>query len=262
MIDLHCHVLPGLDDGPATLAESREIGSRAAADGVTALAATPHVREDYPTRASAMEAGVEAVRADFAAHGIPVEVLHGGEIALDVVPRLPRDELVRFSLGQTGRYLLVEFPYLAWPLGLEHAVAELRRSGLTPVLAHPERNGEVMREPARLEPAVRAGALVQLTAGSLEGRFGGAARSAAELLLELRLAHLLASDAHAPSLRDGRLAAAAEGLADDRLATYLTEEAPAAVVAGEPVPDPPAAARTPKRRRFGGFRLRPRTFTT
>ena len=253
MIDLHCHILPALDDGPSTMAESREIARRALEDGVTAIAATPHVREDYPTSAEAMEAGLAEVRADFAAGGIALDLLPGGEVALDQLPRLAPETLERFSLAQGGRYLLVEFPYLAWPLGLESAVSKLRRLGLRPVLAHPERNEEVGWDPGRLEPAVRAGALVQLTAGSLEGRFGRATRETAERLLERRLAHVLASDAHAPSLREGRLAAAADALGDERLALYLTEEAPAAIVAGEAVPRPPARERPARRRRFPIF---------
>jgi len=250
VIDLHCHIVPGLDDGPTTIDESREIARRSLVDGVTAIAATPHVREDYPTSADAMEAGVAALRKDFAAAGIGLDVLHGGEVALDELPRLAPEALVRFSLAQTGRYLLVEFPYFTWPLGLENAVSHLRRSGLTPVLAHPERNDEVKWDPGRLEPAVQAGALVQVTAASVEGRFGRATRDTAERLLELRLVHVLASDAHAPSLRVGRLAAAAARLGDERLAAYLTEEAPAAIVAGDRVPRPPVRERPRARRRF------------
>ena len=248
MIDLHCHLLPGLDDGPATIAESREIARRAVAEGVTAIAATPHVREDYPTGVDAMESAVSAVRDDFAASAINVEVLHGAEVALELVAHLSQEELTRFTLAQTGRYLLVEFPYRGWPLGLEQALFRLRLSGLTPVLAHPERNDEVEREPTRLEPAVRAGALVQLTAASLDGRFGRAAQATAERLLELRLAHVLASDAHAPSLRGGGVSAAVDAIGDGDLARYLTEEAPAAIVAGERVREPPPRQASARRR--------------
>ncbi len=251
MIDLHSHILPGLDDGPATIHESRLIARAASADGVRTIAATPHVRDDYPTRPDEMEEAVESVRHDFAAAAIPVEVVHGAEIALERLPFLSPEELERFSFAQRGRYLLLEFPFIGWPLALERVVFELAEAGLTALLAHPERNGEVKRDPARLEPFVRGGALVQLTAASLDGRFGQATRATAERLLELRLAHVVASDAHAPSLREGGLARAAAMLADGGLARYLTEEAPAAILAGELVPDPPAA---PARRR-GRLRL-------
>ena len=97
--------------------------------------------------------------------------------------------------------------------------------------------------PGRLAEAVRLGALVQLTAASLDGRIGRSSQAAAKKLLELGLAHVLASDAHTPDIREAGLAAAAEALEDDGLARFLTVEAPSAIVAGEPVPDPPRKSR-------------------
>src|SRR5277367_6032368 len=104
VIDLHSHILPGLDDGVATIEEARELARAALAEGVTAIAATPHVREDYPTTPEQMEAGVAALRADFAEQGIALEVLHGGELDLEFLTTLPDEELRRFTIGQTGRY--------------------------------------------------------------------------------------------------------------------------------------------------------------
>jgi protein-tyrosine phosphatase len=251
LIDLHSHILPGLDDGARTIEDSREIATRAAAEGIVAMAATPHVRSDYPTTAEQMESGVADLRRDFAEADIPVEVLHGAEIALDRIPDMPADELERLSFAQKGAYVLLEFPYHGWPLGLETLIFALRARGPTPILAHPERNAEVARNPERVEVAVRAGALVQLTAASLDGRIGTTSKRTAERLLELRYADIVASDVHAPGMRDGGLAAAVAALGDEGLARYLTEEAPAAVVAGEPLPERPAAAR--RRRRFWLF---------
>ncbi|MDQ4081431.1 MAG: histidinol-phosphatase [Actinomycetota bacterium] len=246
MIDLHSHILPGLDDGPETIEESRQIARAACADGITTIAATPHVRDDYPTRPEEMEEAVETLRRDFEAAAIRVEIVHGAEIAIERLPLLSREELDRFSFAQRGRYLLLECPFIGWPLALERVVSDLAAAGLTTLLAHPERNGEVKRDPALVEPLVRAGARLQLTAASLDGRFGQTTRATAERLLELRLAHVVASDAHAPSLREGGLAQAAAALADGGLARYLTEEAPAAILAGELVPEPPVP---PARRR-------------
>ena len=107
------------------------------------------------------------------------------------------------------------------------------------MLAHPERNPEVQDRPARVEALVEAGALVQVTGASLDGRLGRASKLTAKRLLELGLVHVLASDAHGPHIREGGLAAAAEAVGDDGLARYLTREAPAAIVAGEPVPPAP-----------------------
>lgn len=242
MIDLHSHILPGLDDGSRTVEDARELARRAAEDGVTAIAATPHVRSDYPTRPEEMERGVSGLREDFLCEGIDVEVLPGGEVDLGMLATLDDDALRRFTLAQSGRYLLVEFPYRGWPAGLEEMVYGLGLRGVLPVLAHPERNREVQSDPARLSEAVRLGALVQLTAASVDGRIGRSSQAAASKLLELGLAHVLASDAHTPDIREAGLAAAADELGDD-LAGFLTVEAPSAIVAGQPVPEPPRKAR-------------------
>jgi protein-tyrosine phosphatase len=247
LIDLHSHILPGLDDGSKTVEDARAMARRAAEDGVTAIAATPHVRSDYPTLPEEMERGVLMLREDFLQQGIEVEVLHGGEIDLGRLGTLDDDDLRRFSLARSARYLLLEFPYSGWPSGLEEAVYGLGLRGIVPILAHPERNREVQADPGRLAEAVRLGALVQLTAASVDGRIGRSSHRAAERLLETGLAHVLASDAHTPEVREAGLAAAAEAVGDDRLAAYLTTEAPGAIVADDAVPGPPRRAR---RRRY------------
>jgi protein-tyrosine phosphatase len=239
LIDLHTHILPDIDDGVATMEEASELARRAAADGVTAIAATPHVRDDYPTTPVQMESAVTALRGVLRAAGIPVEILPGGEIALDRLDRLDRDELLRFSLAQSRRYLLIEFPYVGWPLALETSLWKIRAAGLAPVIGHPERNREVQERPDRLAPVVAAGALVQITAASLDGRLGPSSRAAARALLKDGNAHVLASDAHGAAIREAGLADAVAALADADLARYLTEDVPAAIVAGDPIPVPP-----------------------
>lgn len=246
MIDLHSHILPGIDDGVRTVEEARALARRAALEGVVAIAATPHVRADWPTTADQMESAVARLRADFAGAGIAVEVLHGGEIAVERVGELTHDELVRFTLAQTGRYLLLEFPYFGSPVALVPVLKALREAGITPLLAHPERNPDVQDNPARLEEAVSLGALVQVTAGSLGGQFGRPARHAAEKLLKLGLVHVLASDVHGPHIREVGLGSAVQAVRDEGLARYLASEAPAAIVAGEPLPRRP----DPRRRGF------------
>ena len=139
MIDLHSHVLPGLDDGAADLDEAVAICRAAAAAGIEVLAATPHVRDDYPTTPDQMEDALAALRD---AAGDIVRLVPGGELDLAELDR-PRDELRRFALAGTRRYLLVETPYVGWPLDLADKLFRLRRAGITPVLAHPERNREV-----------------------------------------------------------------------------------------------------------------------
>ena len=236
MIDLHTHVLPGLDDGTRSLGEARALALDAAAQGVSALAATPHVRDDFPTTPDVMEEAVAELREDFARHGVPVEVLHGAEVALDLLWAIPPEDLPRLTIAQTGRYLLLEVPYRGWPFAFESAITRLLELGVTPLLAHPERNPEVQDRPDRVRGVVEAGALVQVTAASVEGTRDRAAQASAFRLLDLGLVHVIASDAHGPHIARQGMADAVAALNDPDLAKYLTVDVPGAIVAGEPVP--------------------------
>ncbi len=236
MIDLHAHILPGVDDGARTVEEAREIGLAAAADGITAIVATPHVREDYPTTPGTMERSVAALRQDFTRRGIPVDVLTGGEVSTSTLWDLSPEDLTRFTLGGTGVYLLLECPYSGWPPALDLAVSKLVGSGLRPVLGHPERNPEVQDRPDRLAAFVEMGGIVQVTAASVVGRMGPAPMRTVMRLLELGAVHVIASDVHGSHIRDGGLSAAAEVLESAELARYLTTDAPGAIVAGLPLP--------------------------
>jgi protein-tyrosine phosphatase len=244
LIDLHSHVLFGLDDGAADLDESVAICRAAADDGITVLAATPHVRRDYPTTPDQMEARLAEVGA---AVGNVVRLVPGGEIDLD---ELTRHELMRFALAGNPRYLLVETPYVGWPLDLGERLFRLRAGGVTPVLAHPERNADVQQRPELLEPIVAGGTLVQLTAASVDGRLGRNAKNCAGTLVERELAHLIASDAHAPGVRAIGMSSAAEAVGDESLARWLTYDVPRAIVEDEQLPPRPRTGR-PRRRWFG-----------
>ena len=240
MIDLHSHILPGLDDGAESVETALEMARSAVADGIGTIAATPHVRaHDYPTRPEEMEARIDELRAALRAAGIPLELLPGGEIALEMVPELDDPALRRFGLAGNPQCLLLETPYLGWPIGIEEIFFQLRLRGYTLVLAHPERNPEVQASPERLERLVESGTLVQLTAASVDGRLGPVPRKTALRLLELGFAHMLASDSHAPTVRQVGLSAAVSAVGDPALAQWLTEGVPRAIVEGRPVPDRP-----------------------
>jgi protein-tyrosine phosphatase len=243
LIDLHAHILPGVDDGARTPTESLDIARAAVAAGIDAMAATPHVRDDYPTRVEAMEDGVERLREVLRREAIPLLLYTGGEVAIEWLDRLPVETLRRFGLGGNPDYLLVEFEHYGWPSGLLAAVIRLREHGITVVLAHPERSREVHAEPERLRPLIEAGALVQVTAPAVVGRGGRRAQEAALALIELELAHLLATDVHQASFgwldREGATAA----LGDEELLTWLTCDVPGAIVAGAPLPARPHGGR-------------------
>jgi len=242
VIDLHSHILWAVDDGPPTASGSLEMARDAVADGITAVAATPHVRADYPTRPDAMERAVEALRERLHGEGVPLELYPGGEIALDRLPLLTTDELRRFGLAGNPAFLLVETPYVGWPAWLPDRVLGLAAAGVTPVLAHPERNREVQGAPERLAPLVDGGTLVQITAASLDGRLGRGTQRCARTLLDLGLGHVLASDGHERYVRGIGMSVAAAAVGDETLARWLTAEVPGAIVSGSAVPARPVAA--------------------
>jgi len=168
VIDLHSHVLPRLDDGATNLHEALEMCRAAARDGVEILAATPHVRFDYPTTPEEMQSRLADLQ--IAAEGI-IRLVPGGELDLAELDR-PVEELRAFGLAGNPRFLLVETPYVGWPLDIAQRLHLVSAAGMTPVLAHPERNPEVQARPELLQPLVELGALVQLTAASVDGRLG------------------------------------------------------------------------------------------
>jgi protein-tyrosine phosphatase len=239
VIDLHSHVLPGLDDGPDTLDESIQVLTEVAAEGVSAIAATPHVGARYPTTAEEMEHELTRTAAAAEERGIAVRLLSGGEVELEWLSRLSHDELRRFSLGGGGRYLLVELPWSGWPPDAFTLLERVSEAGLRPVIAHPERHTEIQERPGHLEALVGAGALLQVTASSLEGLHGRRAQKAARALLDFGMVHLIASDRHGRGIRRATMRQARRRLGDRRLADWLTVEVPAAVVAGEDLPARP-----------------------
>jgi protein-tyrosine phosphatase len=248
VIDLHSHVLPGIDDGVRSLPAALDLLRAASEDGIERIAATPHVRDDWPTAPNDMERLVAEVNGAAREAAIPVEVLTGGELDLHWAADLEDDVLRRFGLGGNRSLLLLEFPYLGFPLQLAALVFDLQLRGFRIVLAHPERNADVQSDPERLRPLVDSGVVVQLTAASLDGRLGGAPRNTAKRLLDARLAHLVASDAHAPDVRSVGLTGAAAAAGDESLARWLTVDVPEALLAGRELPERPEA---PRRRRFG-----------
>ncbi len=173
--------------------------------------------------------------------------MSGGELDLEELGR-PHDELARFGLAGNPRWLLVETPYAGWPLDLADRLFRLRVAGFETVLAHPERNYDVEQRPELLAPIVANGALVQLTAGSIDGRFGRATRKCAFTLLERGLAHLIASDAHAPEVRGGGLSRAVAAIGDVELARWLTLDVPRSILENETAP--PRPGQRSRRRRL------------
>jgi len=246
VIDLHCHVLPGIDDGPRTIAGSLALARAAADAGVRTLVATPHVSWHYQNDADTIGGLVEELRALLAAEGVELELRAGAEVAMTRIDELEDAELARLRLGG-GEWLLLEPPFSPIVTGLEAIAQEVRRRGNRVLLAHPERCPAFHRDPRMLGSLVRSGVLTSITAGSLVGRFGGTVRRFALRLVQEELVHNVASDAHDLADRAPGIAAELEQAGLAPLQEWLTEAIPAAILDGGPIPARPALA-SPGRR--------------
>jgi protein-tyrosine phosphatase len=233
MIDLHCHILPGVDDGALDLADSLAMGRQAAGDGIERICATPHIRHDHDVRIEEVAERVEELNAALAGEGLPVRVLQGGEVAETAVEGLSEEDLACVSLG-AGRWILLE--PAPGPLSdtLLARVAHLAERGHRTLIAHPERHLSAdMYE--RIAALIAAGALVQATADFfLRDRFADGMSA----LAEAGLVHVLSSDAHSSHggrpvhMREAfKLLAEVESVAPH--VEWMRDLAPRAIVNGE-----------------------------
>ena len=239
MIDLHCHVLPGIDDGPDAIDGSIALARAAAEAGTSTIVATPHVSWHYDNDSATIARLVEETNAAFADAGVSLDVRAGAEIAMTRALELEPDELSALSLGG-GPWLLIECPFTSVAIGLDTLVLELAEQEHRIVLAHPERCPAFHRDPAMLESLVRSGVLTSITAGSLVGRFGGTVERFALGLLDAELVHNVASDAHDSEERRPGMAKELEQAGAGALSEWLTDAVPAAILAGaEDIPPRP-----------------------
>ena len=253
MIDLHCHLLPGVDDGPVTMDESLEMARVAVAAGTTEIVATPHVDAQLRLDPASFAPAVVELSQALERAGIGLRVHAGGEVALDRYLDLSEDARAAARLG-SGPYLLLEAPLAVAAGAFDRMLHALLERGVPMVIAHPERAPAFQREPAKLAALVSAGALTQITAGSLSGMFGSTVRAYAQQLVADGLAHDLSSDAHDPYRRGPGLHQGLEAMAADlpgsaALADWMTVDVPRAVLDGAPVPPRPAVTIPPARRR-------------
>ena len=250
MIDLHNHLLPGIDDGARKLEETLQFLRLARADGVQIVVATPHMKPGvYDNSREAIQKMVEVVReAQRGDEAQGVTLLPGAEVyfTADLIERARAGRLM--TLGDGGRYLLLELPYQQLPMRVEESLFQLRLLGITPLMAHPERVAYYLEDIERVAASVRLGALTQVTACSITGRFGDKARDFAHAMLRRNLVHVIASDAHdvryrPPVLSEGLRAVSA--LVGEAAARRMVEELPRAILEGRPIetPEPVPAPR-------------------
>jgi protein-tyrosine phosphatase len=254
MVDLHCHILPGLDDGPATIEESVAMAESAIADGINRVVATPHsnsqyhfdfehvrrLRDELQTRIGG--APKLATGCDFHLSPENLKFLHQGAS--------------RFCINQQN-YLLVEFNEVSIPPAMDQTLHEIQLAGLHPIITHPERNSILRTHPERLKKWVQQGCFVQVTGGSLTGVFGPTARDLALLWVGKGLIHFVASDAHNTRGRPLRLQPAYDVVADKfgaEKARALFIENPLAAFEGRELPYvPELETETSRRKRFFFF---------
>jgi protein-tyrosine phosphatase len=238
MIDLHSHVLWGIDDGPDTVEGSVELARAAAAAGTHTVLATPHVSRRYPNDAPTIARLVEELRSRLAIEGVELELLAGAEVALMHLPDVEPAQLQRMGLGG-GPWLLIECPFAPTVGGLEDILLGLQRRGQRIVLAHPERCSTFQHDPELLARLVDGGILTSITAGSVVGDFGEHVRRFALELVHRELVHNVASDTHDPVRRPPGIADRLERAGLAPLADWLTRETPTAILAGAELPPRP-----------------------
>ncbi|HUK56995.1 MAG TPA: CpsB/CapC family capsule biosynthesis tyrosine phosphatase [Nitrospiria bacterium] len=234
MIDIHCHILPGLDDGARTMEEALAMARIAAADGIDTLVASSHITPGvYDNPPERIAAAAEAFGERLVEEGIPIRIIPGADVRM--TPELLDGDGRCLCINRDTPYFLFEFPHDLVPPGSERLVEALRGRGRVPVITHPERNTELQRRPEKLEPFVRMGCLVQITAMSLTGGFGSRAQAAAERFLKEGRAHLIATDAHNTITRPPILSRAvrrAEALVGAAAARAMVFETPEKMVRG------------------------------
>lgn len=239
MIDIHAHILPGLDDGPSTVEEAVQMARLAVEDGLRTIVATPHSLNGlYINWREDILAACESFNRGLRKHQIPMVVLPGSEIYLcpEMLEELDKGRLM--TLNDTGRYLFLEIPDSFVPQTLIHLINQLRSRGIIPILSHPERNRPIQRNVDLLGELIAAGALSQVTGTSLMGGFGRRAQRCTKRLIDRQMAHFVASDAHSLKGRPPVLHTVFERLTSMTGvagAEKMMLEAPQAVVDGRPV---------------------------
>jgi protein-tyrosine phosphatase len=241
MIDLHCHMLPGVDDGPTVIEEAFALARAAVDNGIKVSVLTPHV---HPTRYANKKSSLtqrflrfqELVKQE----GIPLQLRLAGEVRLspESLSLFLEDEIPFLGVADGFNMVLLEFPHDTIPVGSLQFVDKLLRMKVRPLIAHPERNKMVMYDPEKIRPFVDMGCRLQLTAGSIAGKFGKESKKIALKLLNEELAWVIATDAHnlqsrPPDLVQGRDVVAE--ILGERIAKQMTVDRPARILGLDPV---------------------------
>jgi protein-tyrosine phosphatase len=240
-VDIHCHILPGIDDGARDSTEAITMARLAVGSGIRSIVTTPHhlprsaltAAEEGRRRVMNLQRTVDEMKLALSLYPGQENPIHP-----DLIERFQEGEML--SLNET-RYILVEPPFTRYPAHVEHALQTLQEMGLTPIMAHPERNAQVQEDPEIVRRLVKRGVLMQVNTGSFLGHYGEKSRKSASILLRRNLAHILATDAHHPfGNRVPNMAAGFEAVAreaGEERAWAMARDNPLAVKEGRPVPE-------------------------
>ncbi|MGY6587889.1 MAG: tyrosine-protein phosphatase [Wenzhouxiangella sp.] len=228
--DLHCHILPGIDDGARDMAQALAMARLAVEDDIRCIVVTPHhLNGVYDNPADRVLSAMAALQAELQANDIELELRPGAELHL--VPELPKQLASgqALTVANRGRAVLVELPVHTVPMGSDLILEQILAQGLTPIIAHPERNSQLRQELDRLAEWVEFGCLAQITGQSCTGRFGPQVRDTARQMIQRGLIHVVASDAHRDQRRIPELSSS-----HDQVADWIGEEAAELIVVDWP----------------------------
>ena len=250
MIDLHCHILPGVDDGAQSPEESLSMARKAVEDGIHTIVATPHTLNGiYFNPVRKVISRVSDLQDVLLKNHINLRLYAGADVYLSphMLEQIEGGDAC--TINNAKRYMLLEFPPQALPPGVKDEIFTLKVNGITPIITHPERHSVIQHDMDILYELVSMGALCQVTAMSITGDFGGTVRQCSNMLLKHRLIHVIASDAHSsetrPPVLSQALEATAEIMGSYEDAERMVTEAPASILSGKTleIPEP----RRPKR---------------
>jgi protein-tyrosine phosphatase len=237
MIDIHCHILPGVDDGPNDTKGSIEMARAAVAEGISTIIATPHFNGKYENTKEIILEKVKQLNEVLIEEKIPLIILPGQE------PRIYGEILEDYengkilTLNDSGKYLFIELPSNHVPRYTERLLYDIQMKEITPIIVHPERNQEIIENPDKLYQLVEKGALTQVTASSITGDFGKKIKKFSMQLIESNLTHFIASDAHNVESRKFRMNQAFGDVDKQfgRQAVYMFQENAELLVNGDTV---------------------------
>jgi len=235
MVDIHCHVLPDVDDGPRRINESLNMLRYALKAEVEIVVATPHLLEGtFDIEVTARDQLVIELQNKAKENGINIQIKAGYECYISPKTLVQNDKLIDLTINNNGMYILVELPMHSIPLYVENIFLSLKDRGITPVIAHPERNIVISRDPNVLLNFLSKGCVAQLNAGSILGYYGRVIRETAKILLLHNLVHLVASDMH--SIKSPMMFQAlpvVSALVGNDKASYMFNVVPHRIVMGE-----------------------------